>query len=336
VAGLTAMSLPAPAGVEPAIEDPVRPADQTFLTYPEWFLVWSPREYANFIATEPPSAFPFVGHLDQFWSSYADVRDLLGDEFDFNAEYHAMVVVIGTSTTVEYAVKGAYETLLGRPTHALRRHGPTAEDDLASAAAGDYVEFIYETPFYKFDFFGVVADLWTSTPALGPDPLRKWERRYGLTSEYLLKGAYARAIRQSAESSYATPLLTTTVLLDQLPSSVVAHLPDLEVLERRDGGEVLINVPRYQRFTDHAVALAEAGAAFREIAGNRGLILVTVQTAPDWAAPADASFEVLFTQPILTRRELQRVAVTCPVPKLAATLLELAPEVALIEHVYDY
>ena len=35
-----------------------------------------------------------------------------------NPGYHLMVMVIGVSTTVEYALKSAYETLIGRLTEA--------------------------------------------------------------------------------------------------------------------------------------------------------------------------------------------------------------------------
>lgn len=337
VAALTAMSLPATPGSSPAVESPDRPADQTFLTYPEWFLVWSPREYADYLAAaRSPSRFPFGGHLGQFWASYRAVWDLLRDDYPFNAGYHGMVMVIGISTTVEYGIKGTYEFLVGRPAEALGRAGGSAEDRFAADAAQRYVDFIYETPFYRFEFLGVVADLWIETPVTWSDPVRALERRWVLTTEYVLKGAYGWAIRQSAEASYATPLLTTTVLADRLPSEVVAHYPDIEPLEHRDGGDVLLNLPRYQRFTDHVGGLAEAGVSFREIAGNDGLILVTVLASPDWTPPADAPYDVLFEQPLLTQHHRRRVAVVCPVPQLAATLRQLTPEVELIEHVYDY
>ena len=41
----------------------VRGVEQTFLTYPEWFLVFSPAEYATSVRTTPPDRFPFFGHV---------------------------------------------------------------------------------------------------------------------------------------------------------------------------------------------------------------------------------------------------------------------------------
>jgi len=50
-----------------------RGAEQTFLTFPEWFLVHSPAEYAAYVSSHQPSGFPFWGHVGQFWRSYAAV-----------------------------------------------------------------------------------------------------------------------------------------------------------------------------------------------------------------------------------------------------------------------
>ena len=168
-----------------------RPAEQTFLTYPEWFLVHSPAEYAAYIDGQPVSEFPFLGHVGQFWQAYGSVYDATKDDYPFNAGYHVMIMVIGASTTVEYALKSAYETLIGRLSEFTRTHGMTEEDVLAAGVAQAYVEFIRETPWYEFDFFGKLKELWTQTSLFGPDMIRKWERKYALTTEYSIKAAYA-------------------------------------------------------------------------------------------------------------------------------------------------
>ena len=52
-----------------------RTPDQTFLTFPEWYLVHSPAEYARYLSRgEPPSAFPLFAHIGQFWQGYAAVN----------------------------------------------------------------------------------------------------------------------------------------------------------------------------------------------------------------------------------------------------------------------
>lgn len=105
---LTGLSVAvAAAGAEPAAPAEARRAqDQTLLTFPEWFLVYSPAEYATLVRERMPSEFPWWGHVRQFWSSY---RAVIGATrgYDFNAEYHVMINVIGVSTTLEYALRSA-------------------------------------------------------------------------------------------------------------------------------------------------------------------------------------------------------------------------------------
>ena len=70
-----------------------RGPEQTFLTVPEWFLVFSPEEYARFLRDNPPSEFPFFGEIGQFWQSYHAVTEATADQ-PFNAGYHVMVSVM--------------------------------------------------------------------------------------------------------------------------------------------------------------------------------------------------------------------------------------------------
>src|SRR5436190_1918100 len=85
---------------------------QTYLTYPEWFLVYSPREYAELLVNRPPSTFPYLGHIAQLWQGYRGIY-LASKDYPFNTEYHVMIWVIAISTTVEYTIKGGYEVLFG-------------------------------------------------------------------------------------------------------------------------------------------------------------------------------------------------------------------------------
>jgi hypothetical protein len=115
----------------------VRGVEQTLLTYPEWFLVFSPHEYGEFIAANEPSRFPYYGHIGQFWQSYKAVFDETQRRgLDLNPGYHLMIMVIGTSTTVEYAIKSAYELLVGRLA-ASTAGKTTPEDTHAAAVAQD-------------------------------------------------------------------------------------------------------------------------------------------------------------------------------------------------------
>jgi hypothetical protein len=311
-----------------------RGPEQTFLTVPEWFLVHSPAEYAEFIKSRPPSEFPYFGHIGQFWQTYDAVYDATKHDYPFNAGYHVMVMVIGTSTTVEYGLKAGYETLIGRLTELARTEGMTEEDVFASRVAQDYVDFVRVIPWYEYDFGLRLRELW-ETSLWGPDPIRKWERKYALTTEYAAKAAYGWVIRKLTKLSYDEPLPVTAVLLDRLPPTPHAEVPELEVLDRLPDGSVLATVPRYYPFTHYATALARDGATFLEIAGNRGEIVVSALVPAAWG-PGDSGWRIFLTQPILTQPETKRIVLTVPVRALGETLNRLSQPPARIEHVYDY
>jgi len=283
-----------------------RPADQTFLTYPEWYLVFSPAEYAAFTRDHDPSDFPFLGHIRQFWSGYGAVWRATRGRYPFNGGYHMMIMVIGTSTTAEYALRRAYETVIGRLAELTRRHGPTQEDRLAARVAQEYVDFIRVWPWYEFDFTSRLKQLW-ATDLWGRDPIRKWERKYALTSEYGAKAIYGWMIKKATKAAYEEPLLTTTVVTDR---------------------NALVMLPRYEAFMTAAAKLAREGVEFREIAGNRGDILVSV------IVPASTKADhVLLRQPILTRPGMDRLLIVVPVASLSTTLRRYDGS---LDHVFDF
>jgi len=342
-AGAACIALLAAASATAASPDSLTPTEhrrgeeQTFLTYPEWFLVHSPAEYAAYVVDHTPSDFPFWGHIRQLWSSYGAVTRATR-EYPFNFGYHVMICVIATSTTVEYAIRSAYETVIGRLTEVTVSHGMTEEDRYGARVAQEYVDFIRVLPWYEYDFVAKLRGLWKETSFFGPDMLRKWERKYALTTEYGIKAAYGWLIKKATKASYDAPLLVTAVIVDKLPADIGAQLPDLKVLLEKTGGPALVTVPRYDAFKTYAIGLAKGGATFREIAGNGAdaRILLTVLAPSDWTT-ALAGSSVLFEDPILTRPVRKRVALVVSVGQLAAALNTLsgARDVE-IEHVYDY
>lgn len=329
-----AVALATAAPAQPiAPEAERRHEEQTYLTFPEWYLVYSPAEYAQFVKRRPPSEFPFFGHLGQFWSSYRHVHRATSDR-PFNTEYHVMIMVIGVSTTVEYALRSAYENVFGRLSELTAPYGTTAEDRLAARVAQDYVDFIRDRPWYEFDFVAPLRELWAG-PALGSGLVRKWERRYALTTEWAVKAGYAWLLGQGTAATYGAETPTTAVLLDRMPDGAESELPRMAVRERLADGTVLVTLPRYDDFKDHAASLAARGAGFVEIAGNRTVILLSAVVPSGWVSPVEGS-RVLFTQPVLTQPGRQRVVLVVSVARLADTLRVLREGGHELEHVYDY
>ncbi len=308
-----------------------RGEDQTFLTFPEWYLVYSPAEYATFVRTHAPSEFPYWGHVSQLWSSYGAVIDATRP-YPFNAEYHVMVLVIGISTTVEYALRSLYETWVGRVGELFAPEGGTEEDHYAARVAQEYVDFIRVRPWYEFDFVARLRGLWCDTALLGPGVLRKWERKYALTTEYGVKAVYGWLLGLGTQSAYGAASPQTVVVLDH-PPPPHEQIKTLQVLEE---GQWLGELPRYDAFKLHALTLADAGRTFIEIAGNgpSASLLVSVIAPLEWRAPEGP--HRLFEQPITTQPGRKRVALVCTVHTLAPVLRQLNAAGVELEHVYDY
>lgn len=323
----------APGYKSPIAPELRRSVEQTFLTYPEWFLVHSPAEYAHYVATHSAHGFPFIGHIGQIWSSYASVtREQMRAHYPGNPGYHVMICVIAGSTTIEYALRSAYENTLGRISAATASDRLTAEDRYGAAVAQDYVDFIRKEPWYLYDFAGKLKGLRTDNPAVGPDMVRKWERRYALTTEYAIKAGYGKLIKLATRAAYEPALLTTVTVADHAPQQLPAGV---KVMRALPDGRAVLELPRYYDFRIAATRLAEQGVTLTDIAGNTSVILVTVRADARSNVVVPGS-RVLFAQPILTQPGRQRTALVLPVAGLSSFLAAAASHGIDVEHVYDY
>lgn len=312
-----------------------RGTEQTLLTFPEWFLVHSPAEYARLTQRRPPQDFPFLGHIGLLWSSYAAVtREQLHDGYPFNPGYHMMIWVIASSTTIEYALRAAYENTVGRVGWVLGGRRETDEDRYAARAAQDYVDFIRQEPWYLFDFTSRLVHLWTDVPFWGPGLVRKWERRYALTTEYTVKAVYGKLIEKATRATYTPAKMATDVVVDSIPTGWTPP-PDVSILDRHADGRTVLSLPRYFDFRIAATALAKQGVRIGDVAGNQSVILVTIWA--DRNVPLDpAAGRVLFRQPMSMPSDKCRIAMLIPVNTLSAFLLSAPARGWTVEHVYDY
>ena len=310
-------------------DDWQRPEDQTFLTLPEWYIVYSADELGAFLSRGgAPSDFPFFASITQFWDLYAAVRGTTRGRYEFNTGYHAMIGVIGTSYTVEYAAKGLWEGSVGRLTEAVG--GAQHPLDVAYAkVATAYGDFIHHTPWYAFDFTGerkaMPAADWS---------IRGLERGLALRGELFLKGWWGWAMGAGSQATYGaeTDKILAWVDLSEvtLPGD---HLP-LERVEPLGGDHHLVRIPRYEPFSAAVPELARKGVRFVEIAGGDTL-LVQVIAPVDWTN-VDPFGDLLAAWPILTEPGKQRVAFEVPVGRLHEVLPALEREPVTVEHLYDY
>lgn len=310
-----------------------RPEDATYLTFPEWYLVFNPQEYAQFLHDYPPSRFPYLKSIGQFWRGYAQVYGITRRNYPFNFGDHLMVMVIGTSSTVEYAIKGAYENTVGRLFEWISSDAQTAEGAYAAQVAREYGDFIPTQPWFDFPFGHKLAGLWSTTGFFGKHFLRKCERKFFLSLEYGVKSIYAGVIRLASHSVYGIADTEVYVTVSDIPDRAFEN-PDVKKIQPAGAHSWVITVPHYQGFTDTVLGLARQGVQFEDIAGNDEILLTIVVPAA-WNYDLAAG-RPLFAMELLNGAGLKRIAIQAPVKSLGHMLREIEAKNLRVEHLFDY
>jgi hypothetical protein len=335
----------APQETEPASDDPTiheavrdlpdyyRPEDKTYLTLPEWYIVYSTDEYGAFLQQHRSSDFPYFRAVGQYWQSYVDACQAVRGKYPFNDDSQFTLAFIGISFTAENMLKGAYEKSIGRVAQWTAAQ-PTDEELYAARVAREYGEFMHMTPWYFFPFKERLQGLWRETSLWGPDPLRKWERKLALTLEYGGKILYGGFTNLGAQATYGGADVekihaVTTGVSEEMLSR------DLELIQAIDAEKQLIRITRFEYFSDAVPGLTERGVQFVEIAGNDDILFTLI-------GPQDAGYEFvhgtyLFDLHILTQPGLTRAALNVRVAEIGAFLEELKGRTDIqFEHMYDY
>ena len=316
------------------IKDYLRPEDDTYLSYPEWYIVWSYQEKAGFQETHLPSGFPYFGAVRQYWNSYCCISRMIRGEYSFNGGEQVMLIVIGTSFSAEYILKGVYEKTIGKLSEWTSGGHPVEEDQYAYQVARDYADFVHIRPFYEFRFARQVKGLWSKTPLWGAHPLRKWERKIFLTFDYALEAFYCSVIQKGTHLTYGDEPADTYVWIDNAKETTFDQLPHAKKVKQVGSQAFILDIPRYQEFTAIALALAERDVHFVEIAGNSH-ILVSVLASQSWRYDRSDARQ-LFSNSILTHPELKRAIIECDVTSLHVLLNTLRTGGVAVEHIYDY
>jgi hypothetical protein len=308
-----------------------RAEEATFLTYPEWAIVYAAREYAGVVKASQPSGFPYWAYIGRFWQDYAMVIRA-SSAYPFNFQNHQMLAVIGTSHTIEHALQWAYENTIGRLTEATAG-GRTAADDYQAEAAAEYAAFLDQVPWYEFPYAGKRAGLMTLVPPSGDDGYRTTERKWAFGLAYSIKQGYADLIR-SALAATSDPALLDIHVWAKGPVGEAVR-PEADTALERDfaaDGAVFIT-KRYQVFTEMIPRLIAKGVTFVEIGGNDE-ILTTVLSNDELTAPDGA--RTLFAYQLPADPATRRTGLIIAVRKLHTALPALTKAGARLEHVYDF
>lgn len=312
-----------------------KPEGQTLLTVPEWYLVFNPLEYAEHLrAGRPGDTFPFIASLSEYWSLYKRVLRASHGVYPENAEYLTMLRVIGVSTTAEYLIKGAYEATLGRLARATSDGARSVEDEAIAAAHSAYSELIFHEPWYAFEFLPWVAKIWRDSTFLGPNLIRRTERKLAFSAEFAVKAGYAKLIELAAGAAYDAPQEVVMAAVEASAPSDLAVDPRVKVLESFSDGTHIIAIPRWGPFTEIVPKLAQHGVRFLEIAGNDDIAISVIQRRG--APKLQASGQRLFDSKLVSDASRVRSVWLVPVPQLAEVLRGLPATSAQLEHLYDY
>ena len=313
-----------------------RPLEDSYFSYPEWYIVWSYEERAQYLPKNLPSGFPYFASIGQYWRSYCFICGLTQNRHQFNFGDHLSSFVLGGSFALEYAIRGAYEQTMGRLSEWTSSHELVEEDAYAARMAREYADFVYIRPFYEFHFAHALKQLWKETPLWGKHPIRKWERKFILSVDYGIEAIYAEAMQVASHLTYGVESGDTYTWLNNATDSVFQEYPRVKIVEETARQSYVIIIPRYQEFTDLAVKLANRDVHFVQIAGNDEIMLTVVAPKTwNYDLPANEA-TLLFTENFLTEPQLRRFALECPVRSLHSVLTRLAARSVKIEHIYDY
>jgi ribosome modulation factor len=305
-----------------------RPESRTFLTYPEWHIVYSAENYARHLQHAPPSSYGYWRDVRSFWTSTCAMNRAadpaaIGDT-------KVMLYTIGVSFGVELMAKALYENTLGRISewvggwHSL-------DDRYAAGVQTSYGAIMHETPWYRFPFGRALSELW----GINSGGARHWERRFALSGEYGVKAGYAALIGWASGATLGADEVRMRAVVDADAAQLRVLVPEARVVRSLPSGRSIVDVPRYARFTTLATRLAWRGIGWREIAGNDRIMLTYLapraHSVPGLPAPL---FRV--AAPITQLPTLERRAVLVPVTQLSVVIRQIGTANATLEHVYDY
>src|SRR5205807_2726246 len=81
-----------------------RKLDNTFFTFPEWYIVYSFEDFGRFLDRGSESGFNYLGHILGFWRSFCTINRAV-PATESRSEVKTMIYVIGVSYSIEYAIK---------------------------------------------------------------------------------------------------------------------------------------------------------------------------------------------------------------------------------------
>ena len=309
-----------------------RAEEQSVLTVPEWYLVFNPKEYADYLeGGHKPSDFPFYASIDEYWRLYDRSLTLASIAYPANEEYKTMLQVIGLSITMEYCAKIIYENTLGRFFQLFAEENISNEEEIIIEAQRAYSDFIYHTAWYEFEFLPWIKKVWNDAEASDASVLRKWERSVFFTLEFSFKALYAQLIDWAANMSYA-PSDSNIYLMASAHEPIQEHT-NLRIIKEQEDKSIL-GITRWGAFTERLLALSAQDIRIDEIAGNDEIV-VSVLMDRTLSLPGQQP-ALLYESRVVTKPAIKREVYLVEVKNLLPFIRQAASNGITIEHIYDY
>lgn len=317
-------------GHAPILKDKAWQRDEarTWLTYPEWHIVYSAEDFGRFLNKNPPSGYHYLRDIRGFWSSYCAMNQASAGRAGTDAR--VMLYTIGLSYSGELMVKALYENTLGRLFEWIGGSN-SADDRYAARVQQHYGAFMHETPWYEFPFGQAVSGLWrTNEPHA---KARHWERRMALSAEYGVKAGYAKLIGWASGASLGRDERNLRLLVRGDAKALQAVDPRFHAVGKAANGLTLVEAPRYAQFTELLVKLSDTPVELVEVSGNDD-ILVTLLMPPRVQAPGPGAH--LITTQLDDPPGWRRIGLSTKVPDLLGVIRLTRRSGGRVEHVYDY
>ena len=251
----------APAVTLPAIDEPGyrRKLNNTFFTFPEWYIVYSFEDFGRFLDRSSESHFGYLGHIFGFWRSFCTINRAVPATGESLTEVKTMIYIIGISYSVEYAIKGLYENTIGRVFEWIRGEKLTPQDEFGRAVLQDYAAFLYTVPWYKYPFRekldGLMA-ISAPTPSTLAQPGARLRARRGIFRQDRLRRADPEGARRrrrqrgrATSCSWSRRCRRRCWRRSRASSRSARSTPQWQ----------LVQAPRYKAFTEIVQGLLDQG-----------------------------------------------------------------------------
>ena len=325
----------APSVALPAINEQgyQRKQNNTFFTFPEWYIVYSFEDFGRFLDRSSESHFNYLGHIFGFWRSFCTINQAVPPTAESLTEVKTMIYVIGISYSAEYAIKGLYENTVGRVFEWIRGEKRTPQDAFGRAVLQDYAAFLYTIPWYKYPFREKLNGL-MAISAPTPSDIRTWERDFALGAEYFAKTGYAFLIQKALDASDDDEPRDIMLVVAILPPEVLAKERRIKPLRKLTPQWQLVQTPRYREFTEIVQNMLDQGFDIAEIAGNHEILITVI--APKSTALDVKDTAELFSLDLDARPGFRRAGLRARIARLVDISRDLKIRGASIEHFYDY